>query len=35
MPQSILSETEHAFTSVDRRWRIEAGRPSCCGFVNH
>lgn len=26
MAQSILSETEHAFTSADRRWRTEVGR---------
>lgn len=26
MAQSILSETEHFFTSADRRWRTEVGR---------
>jgi hypothetical protein len=26
MAQSILSETEHSFTSADRRWRTEVGR---------
>jgi hypothetical protein len=26
MAQSILSETEHSFTTADQRWRTEVGR---------